>query len=1689
MVRKSQSSKLDRSNYLSRSADANNICGKLADGNNLVPEYLNRFDINTLFAAAVKIIAMKEPLLSYHNCDAIRQLTQNGHVVEPRNFQGQVAANIKPPVLQVLGGLCSACEIIVSNDKSAGEVISEFLAEKLLLSIPPRSADMWSTFSYLMGNYNEYFPYGREFAEKNVGSTTLGVVNEVEWISITNAVSVTIGNRDSEDDVTASNPFPQSEIRESAAKVTLHRVDASMEYKPKVIAVKSTTSKPMSHENTLDDQFHRDSVNRYHTEDSATHKGDHYNDTGIFRQRTFVDRNNSEQITNFDDDSDQSDQKVRRHVKQEPVKQKAKDSREIHRAKDDRALKSNYNYDDDIEEMDAIEDIDVIEDSSVSSTARKQDTKVQNVTKESKQHWEGNGAKNTGGSRHDKARDRPPDDSILSIPELEEEIEQVDRRVIKDDRLDLVERGSVNSWDDEEEESKPHRQSLGTNANVVDNKAAPSQPPRNDRRMTENLYAFDESDSDHSVVPVKRNSFHSSSATAGNSDDRKASSSAVTHDPLPHGTLTAAAYKEGGMVVINRHLSTDEGGGAHSVERFAQSEFTGWKQQAEKKSKAKQSWSQVFEENSVSNDKEKEKGGRNVVRFQDEVELSHSDSKGISSSGENIVEPPAVLNDNEGTTVMRNITDKPEEVTNQKNTNINRKEDANIAEVDISVGKERASSDSFSAFDVNSNASDDSTAKKTKKKKRFSGLSSAFGFMSKLVKGNSNKADTSNHNDIVETVHDSPSVITTNENLHNEKHVEIINTLPPEKISHDNKNNANEIPVKNNAVKMIPSDVQLNTNEKFVQKNAINTSSSEVPSIQHEKPLQKNAVNIKHDLENEKQAKSTPVLNAVSTSVPQSNVPIISKSIDMPKPTVVTSKEPPTTVSNTSEDQRVLTDKTLITTLVHDETEESIMELFNHVDRRDSSASISSMSSIDSRNSRTSRLSIASFIGLGGPTGEAQPDSANKQGDKLSNPALKSRSSFSIVKKLFRFSLTKGNNNTGNGKESEVDIVDDNKPDNDETCSPQMDLRASNRLSAAHIGVANNSKSVPYPTDENLRVSRSSAVRSSSNIIRDGLPAATNGVGLAKRLRHGLQKPTNLQIQSMELPSTLSTPPLSSLQILHKQLAEIESVAERHTEVMTMAATLEKFPAPSATNRKDALRKDLIAIQKNRGNRTIKGPLPPKVFEVGGDIDVAEVQRKFRDLKSKQLKTSLLSDREFMERKEFVAALKRDSEQKKRNSNRLDFLHDHQSATMSFPEPLFAALAMNTPLPPHVAEAKCSLRSMSLLAQSFNNTNDNSSAFQCSSEWDLAVGVHFSGLLSKRLPRGGFKTRYFVLQLRLLDNPNVVKKQMDDHVAAMLASPTVKNYKDAMYDCDKMKNQNQYFLMEYSSVTQSKWGQVPIGFKRSYDLSQLISIQTKTAANSTGLTFKLIFQSQPSVSQTSTSESKPSSTPAVDSGPVLSSPSIPAAAGGPIAIRPSVQQAPAKPLEQLHLMSYMNILQKNVPNSLTAKVEEPAAAKSPSEQPDVQSREEVQQDGPSTPQEVASLVEDDQSMDSFDQDMQQEFADINGAESNFEDEYYDDEDMMGSQGSDYHNNNDYHEENMAYENHIGEEEQRQRLHAEKQQEMAAMNAKREIYKILSQPINRKGNKKMFPVLCLRAIEPDERLKWVAALQAAAKSEV
>ena len=99
----------------------------------------------------------------------------------------------------------------------------------------------------------------------------------------------------------------------------------------------------------------------------------------------------------------------------------------------------------------------------------------------------------------------------------------------------------------------------------------------------------------------------------------------------------------------------------------------------------------------------------------------------------------------------------------------------------------------------------------------------------------------------------------------------------------------------------------------------------------------------------------------------------------------------------------------------------------------------------------------------------------------------------------------------------------------------------------------------------------------------------------------------------------------------------------------------------------------------------------------------------------------------------------------------------------------------------------------------------------------------------------------------------------------------------------------------------------------------------------------------------------------------------------------------------------------------------------------------------------------------------------------------DDEERVGE--SDY-------EEEEGNENDVSEEEyesididNRSGDHvASKDQQEALLNAQREIHKILSQSINRKGNKEITS-LALRAPFPDSRMKWVAAIQAVARSEV
>lgn len=178
----------------------------------------------------------------------------------------------------------------------------------------------------------------------------------------------------------------------------------------------------------------------------------------------------------------------------------------------------------------------------------------------------------------------------------------------------------------------------------------------------------------------------------------------------------------------------------------------------------------------------------------------------------------------------------------------------------------------------------------------------------------------------------------------------------------------------------------------------------------------------------------------------------------------------------------------------------------------------------------------------------------------------------------------------------------------------------------------------------------------------------------------------------------------------------------------------------------------------------------------------------------------------------------------------------------------------------------------------------------------------------------------------------------------------------------------------------------------------------------------------------------------------------------------------------------MNVLRKNVSqdkgdisnsNNLTVAAEGAA----PIEEGGVESSRE--EDG--------SAENKSGSGDSFEQELYHEFSDIatslnDGLTGSYidEDDHAEVDEDADSDEGDQDDEDD--EANNSIDNKPGDSV------ALKDQQAALLNAQREIHKILSQPINRKGNKDIIS-LALRAPFPDSRMKWVAAVQAAARNEV
>ena len=395
--------------------------------------------------------------------------------------------------------------------------------------------------------------------------------------------------------------------------------------------------------------------------------------------------------------------------------------------------------------------------------------------------------------------------------------------------------------------------------------------------------------------------------------------------------------------------------------------------------------------------------------------------------------------------------------------------------------------------------------------------------------------------------------------------------------------------------------------------------------------------------------------------------------------------------------------------------------------------------------------------------------------------------------------------------------------------------------------------------------------------------------------------------------------------------------------------------------------------------------------------------------------------------------------------------NDNQILATVVKEPLFGVLSMDLPLPKHISDAPYSPLQMSAMAEAYaQDQTDNGYPFRVNSEWDSATGIHFSGDLLMRLPRGGFKKRYFILILNPIANPNLNLKVF----APNAPFAKIDEIKETFY---RRKISREYYLMEYSSRTLSRWGNIPIGFKRCYPISQLMSIQTKTEVNKKSLDFNLIFQAKSTTDETEKAQLQSYMNVLQTNMEVEKVEKLKALKRQ----EDEKKRLPPAP-EVVQLQSYMNILQKNT-------LHKPSVENQSPDEEEGKNRKETGDPIPPSSL-IGEAAAEDKSGDSFNEELQQEFSDIDEVGDGKDASEYDDENLE-----------EYFEEETA----AGAAD---REAGDVNVQSAALQAQREIHKILSDPLHRKGNKDIIS-LVLRAAFPDERMKWVAAIRSSAKKEV
>ena len=1107
--------------------------------------YVETFNANVLFSAAIQILDVTEALLEDLNCEALLRAARMS-VTKEDKYQKEIVSNLSPHSLQVLGALLSFSEIMVRSDSSHGYILADKLAVKLLPLFSNRRKDLSDAFPYLMGHYREFFPFGQQFTARLVGASAVPEeVTVQEWAHFSKPKT------ENTDPASAPESPSFSGVRDST-KVVLNRVDSSVDFatKPSVLS----EGVPESKDNVLVPSSARlvsgIAASGTHSTDEAESKGVEYKDT----------MPSDEGIQYFKSDSDISDTDSKSSKNK---KLTAAPQLQNHAGRRAPPVYDSNDFDDD-----SIEDIGIVE--------------IKN-----------NNTNNNNRPVISLDKAKLIDDSILSIPELEQSANHHEKE-------------SVNSWDEEEdeEEEKPAKQWQN------ERQAPPPifSPPmlaktaNANKWKTEKMYTFDESDSDEGVVDAKAsdgsddiNDIPSLSDTIGHGFastvvEPKPKEKPASRDSKLFVLTTLDVSRDSDSAYgkeINRTFSIDEPEQPRTIKdgqrdtqiesRFNISQdsivadIQGHTQSVSAVSVAQKS----SEPASQAPSKVKFKDSAGQISLQEHKDIEKAPSLETALLGK-------------GTAHLK--VDSDEKIITNKNTaapilNTGLLKVPTPSDHDSnSKLSEKGTSSSLQKAD--DNITGNTIAPPTRLPDEPSQVSISTARGSDVLLRQSN---TLTEGDETDSVRSDGSVTTKKK----KKGImgfmnKIKKTFTATRKSTDKYN---DLPLLDSTSSLVVN----NENENLDTGIAMREATSQGIQIEEETPSSTL----------QEPARDTISNNTVAEKSISSPSTALTQALPLPLPergntdTIAINEPTPTRA----------VDET-ITLLVHDETEKSIHELFDHLKRKDSSAS---MSSFDSNMSSKSL------------------DHANEKklesSKRLSNPALKSKSVFGNVKNMFRPSST-GKASSLQVKEvaeepvkdpavisgdtpGQVTVVDSSgpSPGPGPRPAPVVAHEAANNRTEERSDYGDEMQSIASSVD-----SRSVNTATVANKFHANTSQPKNGIGLAKLLR----KSNRPEEPSVEQTKPLALP-IAASDAFASALLKVDHLTVLMHDIERARQELELENGPQTRVRaEEGLRDDIARVQKNRLQRLNAGASDSGRSDViaMAAMDESAVRKMFDELRN-----------------------------------------------------------------------------------------------------------------------------------------------------------------------------------------------------------------------------------------------------------------------------------------------------------------------------------------------------------------------------------------------------------------------------------------------------------------------------------------